>query len=293
MIQRTQLVRPAALPSELLRSAQERRPDVLLPRLSRRRRSRFRSVWISDLHLGSPGCKAAELLAFLGAIEPERLYLVGDIIDGWSLERQHHWPEDHERVLRRFFGLAGRGADVTYITGNHDEELRECGDLGLGRLRLRDHALHVTADGRRLVVLHGDQFDAVTTRVRWLAELGDRAYSVALAVNSVVNRATARVGLREVSFSLYLKQSVKAAVGRVNGWEASVAAETARHGAQGLVCGHIHKPELSSLAGGLYLNDGDWVESCTALVELHDGSLELVHWSDAQHSLKPVQAVAA
>lgn len=267
-------------PSQLLRErGAQRQAGAPDGRPRARRRRALRAVWISDLHLGTPGCKARELLAFLAQLDTERLYLVGDIIDGWSLARQPFWPAEHQQVLERFFALAESGTEVVYVTGNHDEELRALADGRIGRLKLTDLALHTTADGRRLVVLHGDQFDGVTTNVRWLAELGDRAYALTLAVNTAFNRVAARIGLRQISFSLYLKQTVKAAVGRVNRWDTGVAGEIARHGAHGLICGHVHKAEIANVGGALYLNDGDWVESRTALVEQPDGALVLGHWN--------------
>lgn len=275
---------PATLPSAILHAARSgRRVVPPLPRRRVRRRSPdYESVWISDLHLGTPGCKARELLEFLRSIGPRRLYLVGDVIDGWSLAREPYWPAEHQAVLERCFELSEQGTEVTYVTGNHDEELRALGDTRLERLRLVDLALHTTLAGRRLVVVHGDRYDGVTTSARWLAELGDRAYALTLAVNDAVNRVSTRAGLGEVSFSLRLKQSVKALVNRVNRWEQGIAAEIRRHGAQGLVCGHVHKPEIGRIGDSLYLNDGDWVESRTALVERSDGTLELGRWDGAR-----------
>ena len=235
-----------------------------------------RTVWISDLHLGTPGCQAAALLDFLREVECETLYLVGDIIDGWQLRRSWYWPQSHNDVVQKLLRKARKGTRVVFVPGNHDEFARRYVELNFGGVEVVEDCMHVTADGRRLWITHGDLFDGVVQCARWLAIVGDIAYEFTLKVNRWFNRARARIGLPYWSLSKYLKAKVKRAVSYVGDFESAVAHEARRRGADGVVCGHIHHAEMREIDGVLYCNDGDWVESLTALVEHPDGRLEII-----------------
>ncbi len=243
-------------------------------------RMRFRTVWISDLHLGTPGCQAEALLVFLRDVECETLYLVGDIIDGWQLRRVWYWPQAHNDVVQKILRKARKGTRVIFVPGNHDEFARRYVEHSFGGVEVVEDCIHVTADGRRLWVTHGDLFDAVVQCARWLAYLGDRAYELALRANRWLNVARARLGMPYWSLSRYLKLKVKRAVSYVGDFEAAVAKEAGRRGAQGVVCGHIHHAGMRTIDGVLYCNDGDWVESLTALVENDDGSLQILDFGE-------------
>jgi UDP-2,3-diacylglucosamine pyrophosphatase LpxH len=246
-------------------------------------RPRLRAVFVSDVHLGTPGCQAAALLDFLKHHPSEQLYLVGDIVDGWQLRRRWFWPQAHNDVVQKLLRRARKGCRVVYVPGNHDEFARQFAGHGFGGIEVVHEALHVTADGRRLWVLHGDAFDGVIQCARWLAHVGDRLYEFTLRLNRHLNRARARLGLPYWSLSAYLKHRVKKALNYVTCFEDAVAQEARRRGHDGVVCGHIHRAEMRDIGGVLYCNDGDWVESRTALVEHHDGRLELVQWGAVGH----------
>ncbi len=243
-------------------------------------RLRVRTVWISDLHLGTPGCQAKALLDFLRAVNCTTLYLVGDIIDGWQLRRTWFWPQAHNDVVQKVLRLARKGTRVVFVPGNHDEFARRYVEHNFGGVEVEEDCVHVTADGRRLWITHGDRFDGVIQNAKWLAHVGDTAYELSLDVNRWFNRLRARMGLRYWSLSRYLKLKVKRAVSYIGDFEAAVAREARRRGVHGVVCGHIHHAEMRDIDGVLYCNDGDWVESLTALVEHHDGRLEIIDWSD-------------
>ena len=243
-------------------------------------RLRFRTVWISDTHLGTPGCNATLLLDFLKSIECETLYLVGDIVDGWQLRKGWYWPPAHNDVVRCVLKMAKRGARVIYIPGNHDEAFRDFTGLHFGDVELLPEDIHVTADGRRLLVLHGDQFDSIVMYARWLAFLGDSAYTMLLKSNALVNGVRKRFGLPYWSLAAHLKKRVKNAVSFISKYEEVVAqAATERH-VDGVVCGHIHSAEIRQFGDITYYNDGDWVESCTALVEHADGRMDILDWAE-------------
>jgi UDP-2,3-diacylglucosamine pyrophosphatase LpxH len=237
---------------------------------------RVRTVWISDLHLGTPGCQAKALLDFLRDVQCETLYLVGDIIDGWQLRRSWYWPQAHNDVVQKLLRKARKGTRVVFVPGNHDEFARRYVTHTFGGIEVVDDCMHVTADGRMLWVTHGDLFDGVIQCAKWLAYVGDAAYEFTLKVNRWFNRARARLGLPYWSLSRYLKHKVKRAVSYIDDFEAAVAREARRRGADGVVCGHIHHAEMRDIDGTLYCNDGDWVESLTALVEYDDGRLEII-----------------
>jgi len=243
---------------------------------------RFRSIWISDLHLGSPACQADRLLDFLRHTDSERLYLVGDIIDGWQLRRRWFWPQAHNDVVQKILRKARKGTNVVYIPGNHDSFGRHFLEHSFGGIELRDEAVHVTADGRRLLVVHGDLFDGVIQYAKWLAFVGDRLYLITLELNRWFNALRARLGFRYWSLSQFLKHKVKNAVNYISDFEIAVAQEARRRGVDGVVCGHIHKAEMRTIGGVLYCNDGDWVESLTALVEDSQGQLSILHWKQIE-----------
>ncbi len=242
-------------------------------------RRHFRAIFISDIHLGTRGCQAELLLDFLRETDSQFLYLVGDIIDGWRLKRSWYWQQSHNDVVQKLLRKARKGTQVIYVPGNHDELARDYVGMHFGGVWVVHDTIHVTASGSRLLVVHGDAFDAVVSYARWLAILGDYAYTVALWANHWLNRARIVLGYGYWSLSAYLKHRVKNAVSYISAFEDAVAAEARRRGADGVVCGHIHKAEIRDIDGILYCNDGDWVESCTALVEHWDGRLEILDWA--------------
>ncbi len=243
-----------------------------------RPKQKFRTVWISDIHLGTKGCNAVLLLDFLRAIECETLYLVGDILDGWRLRKGWYWPDAHNEVVRRILKLAHRGSRVVLIAGNHDEMLRPYAGFTFGGVEVALEAIHTTKDGRRLLVTHGDAFDVVVLYHRWLAFAGDQAYNLLLQANVVLNNVRRRLRLPYWSLSSYLKKRVKNAVAFVGEFEEAVARAASERGVDGVVCGHIHCAEIRQIGAITYYNDGDWVESCTALVEAADGTMRLIDW---------------
>jgi UDP-2,3-diacylglucosamine pyrophosphatase LpxH len=241
---------------------------------------RFRTIWISDTHLGTAGCQAGRLLDFLRRTESDQLYLVGDIIDGWQLRRRWYWHQSHNDVVQKILRKARKGTEVIYIPGNHDEAVRHFLGVAFGGIAIRDEAVHVTARGLRLLVTHGDLFDGVVQYARWLAYLGDRLYTLSLHLNRWLNALRARLGLRYWSLAQFLKHKVKNAVSYIVAFEEALAAEARARQFDGIVCGHIHQAEIRDIGGILYCNDGDWVESLTALVETADGDLSILHWHD-------------
>ena len=243
---------------------------------------RFRTIFISDLHLGTPGCQAGPLLDFLKAHPSDNLYLVGDIVDGWQLRRKWYWPQAHNDVVQKLLKRARKGCRIVFVPGNHDEFARGFIGHQFGGIEVVEEAVHTTADGRQLWVIHGDYFDAVVQCAKWLAYVGDNLYEFTLKLNRHLNSLRARMGLPYWSLSAYLKQKVKSALNYVTDFEVAVANEARRRGHQGVVCGHIHRAEMREINGVLYCNDGDWVESRTALVEHMDGRLELLHWAPGQ-----------
>lgn len=243
-------------------------------------RRSYRSVWVSDIHLGTRGCNAKLLIDFFDHVDCQVMYLVGDIIDGWRLKKRMFWPPEHNDVVWRILKRARRGTRVIYIPGNHDEMMRPFVGLDFGGVEIERQVIHTTADGRRLLVLHGDEFDTVVLAHRWLAILGDTAYTLLLRLNTLVNRVRALLGLPYLSLSMTAKHRVKNAVQFISRYEEVVAHAARGHHVDGVVCGHIHSAEMREIEGIAYYNDGDWVEGCTALVEHHDGRMEILHWAD-------------
>ncbi|AOK30211.1 MULTISPECIES: UDP-2,3-diacylglucosamine diphosphatase [Burkholderia] len=240
---------------------------------------RYRTIWLSDIHLGTSGCQASYLLDFLKHNESEYLYLVGDIIDGWQLRKGWYWPQTHNDVVQKILRKARKGTQVVYIPGNHDEAARQFCDLAFGEIQVRGEAFHTTLSGKRLWVVHGDLFDGVIQHAKWLAYLGDTLYTLILVLNRWFNRIRSRFGFQYWSLSQYLKHQVKNAVNFISSFEAVMTDEARRRGCDGVVCGHIHKAEIREIDGVLYCNDGDWVESLSALVETTEGELKVVHWT--------------
>ena len=252
---------------------------------------KYRAIWISDIHLGTRSCQAGLLLDFLRHTESEFLYLVGDIVDGWQLRKRWYWPQEHNDVVQKVLRRANHGAKVFFVPGNHDEAIRGYCGLHFGGVFITNEVVHTTAKGRRLLILHGDQFDAVMNCAKWLAHLGDKAYEITLFMNRLLNFARHKLGFPYWSLSAYLKHKVKNAVEHISDFENFIAERARHHNADGVVCGHIHHAEMRDIGKVLYCNDGDWVESCTALVEDMQGQLSIIHWPSQRDSLLAGQAV--
>jgi UDP-2,3-diacylglucosamine pyrophosphatase LpxH len=243
-------------------------------------RDGVRAIFISDVHLGTRTAQAERLLELLRDCDAQTIYLVGDIIDFWRVRRRPHWVQSHNDVLQKLMRKVRKGAHLVYIPGNHDECLRDYVGSHFGGIEIQMNAVHTTAAGRRYLVLHGDEFDVVVRAAKWLAFLGDRGYELALWLNNPLNWVRRHLGLGYWSFSAYLKYRVKSAVAFIGAFEEAVATEARRAGADGVICGHIHHPSDRSFGGIHYLNCGDWVESCTAIVETHAGELHVIQWTD-------------
>ncbi|WP_377289024.1 UDP-2,3-diacylglucosamine diphosphatase [Rhizobium sp. SG2393] len=242
---------------------------------------KFRTLFISDVHLGSKAARTDYLLDFLRHHEAETIILVGDIIDGWRLKRSWYWPQGCNDVVQKLLRKARKGARIIYIPGNHDEFLRDFPGTHFGGIEVADRHMHTAADGRRYLVLHGDQFDVVVRNARLLAYLGDWAYDAAIAINVVLAAIRRRLGLGYWSFSAWAKLQVKHAVNFIGEFQTVVADEAREAGADGVICGHIHHAVIADIEGIRYINTGDWVESCTAVVEHMDGTMELLTWQQA------------
>ncbi|MCO5071495.1 MAG: UDP-2,3-diacylglucosamine diphosphatase [Rhizobiaceae bacterium] len=245
----------------------------------------YRTLFLSDVHLGTRGAQVGALLEFLKHHDADTIYLVGDIIDGWRLRQSWYWPQQHNDVVQKLLRKARKGARIVYIPGNHDEFLREYCGTAFGGVEIRDTAIHEAADGKRYLVIHGDIFDVVVRHARWLAFLGDWAYEVAMWLSRRINFIRRRMGLTYWSLSAWAKQKVKHAVNFIGKFEETLAAEARREGVDGVICGHIHSAALRSIDGLSYINTGDWVESCTAAVEHFDGRIEIIQWSEESTAL--------
>ena len=254
---------------------------------------RFRSVFISDVHLGTRDCRADYLLDFLRSVRMERLYLVGDIIDLEALQHTAYWPPAHSQVLAEFIDLAARGTRVIFIPGNHDAPLRALAGQRIGGIDVRLEAVHVTADGRRLRVSHGDEFDTEHQGKTWLVRLGERAHRFICAANRAVNALRRRLRMPYLPLSILAKGRIAKALAYIREYETLATSRARALGLDGQICGHIHFGNLREVDGLLYLNDGDWVEHCTALVEHLDGAMELLHWSDRRQALARFDAMPA
>ena len=248
------------------------------PATPARSQAHYRAIWISDVHLGTAGCKAEFLLDFLRFNESWELYLVGDIIDGWQLKKNWYWKQSHNDVVQKVLRKSRKGTRVTYVAGNHDEVLRQFIGMAFGEIRIVNETTHHLLDGRKLWITHGDFFDGIIQHAKWLAYLGDSLYTLILKLNDAFNRTRHRLGMSYWSLSQYLKHRVKNAVSFITEFEQVLVNEARRRGFDGVVCGHIHKAEIRLVDDVLYCNDGDWVESLSALVETHEGELKLIHW---------------
>ena len=254
---------------------------------------RVRAMFLSDIHLGTRGAQAEALLSFLRCYDADTIYLVGDIVDGWHLKSRWYWPQSHNDVVQKLLRKARKGSKVIYLPGNHDEFLRDyCGSV-FGGIELVDRAIHECADGRRFLVIHGDQFDFVVVHAKWLATIGDWAYTFALWLNTHLNFGRRKIGLSYWSLSSWAKLKVKNAVNFIGRFEDVLASEARRANADGVICGHIHHAVVHDTFGITYANCGDWVESCTGLVEHYDGRFEIIRYSDIQRAERiPFPALA-
>src|SRR5262245_12820189 len=238
-----------------------------------------RALFLSDIHLGTRGCQAERLLDFMRHYESDTVYQVGDIVDGWQLRVGWYWPQSHNDVVQKLLRKARKGARLFYIPGNHDEFLRDYYGTHFGGIEVVETAVHVGVDGKRYLVIHGDLFDVVIRHARWLALLGNHAYDLAIWLNTYFNAVRRFLGLTYWSLSQWAKLKVKNAINFIGEYERTLAAEAQRRGVDGVICGHIHHAIIRMASGIRYINCGDWVESCTAIVEHFDGAFEIVRWT--------------
>lgn len=234
----------------------------------------FRAVWISDVHMGARECQASRLAEFLQLIETPKLYLVGDTLDAWKLRRRIYWPPSHNAVLTRLMKMEQAGTEIFLMPGNHDEFLRNYLGMSFGNIKIMDETVHLTLDGKRLLVIHGDQFDDVIIHAKWLAFIGEWAYTIAIYINRAFNFVRRKMGFQYWSLSAYLKHRVKTAA--VRDYRNKLLRAVDERKLDGVICGHTHFAEITEVNGKLFINDGDWVESCSALVEHLDGRLEII-----------------
>ena len=252
----------------------------------------YRTLWISDIHLGTRDSKAQELLAFLKSATYDKLYVVGDFIDVWQLKRTRRWQQEHNDVVQKLLRRARKGTPIIYIPGNHDDFVAHY--MGIyGNITIAENDIHTTADGRRLLVMHGHEFDAVTMNARWLSVLGDIGYSLLLRLNAVINLGRRLFRLPHWSLSAYIKRCVKNAVNFISHFEDAVTKYAERHNVHGIICGHIHTPAIREIRGTQYYNTGDWVETCSALAERHDGTIELLFWNECKEAVSSQGGCAA
>ncbi len=240
----------------------------------------YRTIWISDLHLGSTQCQADVLLDFLKHNESEKLYLVGDIIDFWALSKKMYWPTEHNTIIQKVLRKARHGTQVTYIPGNHDENVREYDGYVFGDIVVKNSDIHMTASGKKFLVVHGDEYDTIARYHKWIAKLGSKGYDLLLEINRVLRMFRRLLGYKShFSLAAYVKFKVKNAVQFISDYEESIVTTLREERLDGVICGHIHHAELKDMGGFFYINTGDFVESCTAIVEHKDGTIRLVHWT--------------
>lgn len=247
----------------------------------------YRTIFMSDIHLGTRGCKADILLDFLKNTESDNLYLVGDAVDFWRLQKSWYWPQAHNDVVQKILRKARKGTNVIYVPGNHDENLRGFAPTNFGDIKIVNEAIHETANGKKLLVIHGDDFDGITRYAKWLSVAGDVGYNSLLAVNRWFNVCRRKLGMGYWSLSAFVKHKVKKAAQFIDQFETNIAKEVKDRGLDGVVCGHIHHAEIRIIDGIIYANDGDFVESCTVLVEEHDGTLKIIRWAKIGYSDVP------
>ena len=253
---------------------------VWIPTVRKQQKLKVRSVFISDIHLGFKGCQADSLLHFLHSVETDYLFLVGDIVDFWALMKNPIWPQKHTNVVRSILGKAKHDTKVIYVPGNHDDSMRDYAGHKFGNVEIHRDYVHTTVDGRKLLVMHGDEFDLIVKNSRWLSNLGSYLYDRLLSLNHIVNGIRRLFNSSYWSLAAYLKHKVKNAVDYIGNFEDALAHFAEERGVDGVVCGHIHHAEIRDINGILYCNDGDWVESCTSLIEYNDGQLEILHWEN-------------
>jgi len=248
----------------------------------------YRTVWISDTHLGTKGCKAEYLRDFLDNIECDTLYLVGDIIDlwSWNVKSGFYWPVLHSDIVQRVINKAKQGTRVIYIPGNHDEQFRKHAGLQFNGIEIQLNAIHKTHNGQRFLVMHGDEFDSIVSDNRFLAYVGGEVYEWLLVVNRWFNNLRKILGYQNWSLSAFLKHKVKNIIQFMDNYQHVMSLEAHKHQVDGIICGHIHHADISVMESGkTYCNTGDWVESCTALVEDAVGELSLIHWLEDSYQL--------
>ncbi len=253
---------------------------------------KFRAIFISDLHLGTRHCQADLFLEFMNKHEADRVYLIGDIVDGWRLKKSWYWPQSHDDAVQLLLRKAKTGTKVSYIPGNHDEFARRYAGRRIDGVEIRDQMIHTTAHGRRYLVTHGDQYDVVIQNAKWLAYLGDFFYEFALSTNTWLNWVRGQMGLKYWSLGAFAKRHVKSFVNIIGDFEAVVAEEVRVQELDGVICGHIHHAMSRQRNGIHYINTGDWVESCTAVVEHHDGTLEVLYWEELSQELEQYSGIA-
>lgn len=241
--------------------------------------TKYRSIWISDTHLGTEGSKSHMLLEFLNATDSKYLFLVGDIIDGWRLKKKMYWPQEHNDIIQKILNKAKKGTEVTLVPGNHDEILKDFCDFSFGNIAIKRIGYHQLANGKKVLITHGDEFDAVIINAKWLAKIGSSLYEILLKFNELFNFCRRKLGLSYWSLAQYLKKKSKHATNFLSNFEFAVADRASRENAEIVVCGHIHRPQIKKINDILYCNDGDWIESCTALVEDNYGNLTLIDWT--------------
>lgn len=245
-----------------------------------------RTVWLSDMHLGSPGCKTEFLLDFLTKVECEYLYLVGDIIDiSYMKKNGFYWPESHNNVIYEILNKAKKKTKVFYIPGNHDEVFRQYDGFKFGNVEIHNKCIHQTVDGRKLLMMHGDEFDSALNHSALVSFIGDKSNDLLLYVNRYLHAFHSKMGIPYWSYSAFIKRKVKGVVNLTSTIEAAVMDEVKKSEVDGIVCGHQHQAQIKEVNGVLYCNDGDWVESCTAMIEHYDGALELLQWREKVTSL--------
>ncbi len=253
-------------------------------------KSSYRAVWLSDVHLGTRGCQAEAILDFIKTHEFEIMYLVGDIIDIWALRRGIYWPQTHNDVVQKLLRCARKGTRVIYIPGNHDEFVDKF--LGhYGNISIQRRAIHTLLDGRRVLVIHGHELDTVVQNLKWLAHVGDIGYKGLMSLNGLVNFFRRRLGMGYWSLSAFVKKEVKNVVSFIGQFEESIVRYAKDYQVEAVLCGHIHSPTIRDINGITYMNSGDWVESCTAIVEHHDGRLELLR-DENPFRIREIQADA-
>ena len=250
----------------------------------------YRTIWISDLHIGSTQCQADVLLDFLKFNESERLYLVGDIIDFWALSKKVYWPREHNTIIQKLLRKARHGTEVIYVPGNHDENVRDYDDYIFGDIKVKNSVIHTTLKGQKFLVVHGDEYDTIAKYHRWIAKLGSKGYDWLLEINRLLRLIRRFLGLQShFSLAAFVKYKVKNAVQFISDYEESIVATLNDEGLDGVICGHIHHAEMKDMNGFFYINTGDFVESCTAIVEHFDGELELIQWKTLESGVSQTE----